>query len=35
MAIKKGDKYEAILEAAVRVISAHGYRHSQVNKIAK
>lgn len=32
---KNGDKYEAILEAAVKVISADGYRNSQVKKIAK
>lgn len=35
MAKKKGEKYEAILEAAVKVIAANGYRNSQINKIAK
>lgn len=35
MAKKKGEKYEAILEAAVKVIAVNGYGNSQVNKIAK
>lgn len=35
MAKKKGEKYEAILEAAVRVIAANGYGNSQINKIAR
>lgn len=35
MAMNKGEKYEAILEAAVKVISANGYRNSHVNRIAK
>lgn len=35
MAKKKGEKYEAILGAAVKVIAANGYRNSQINKIAK
>lgn len=35
MAKKKGEKYEAILEAAVRVISANGYKNSPVRKIAR
>jgi TetR/AcrR family fatty acid metabolism transcriptional regulator len=35
MAKKKGEKYEAIIEAAVKVISANGYKNSQINKIAK
>lgn len=35
MAKKKGEKYEAILKAAVKVIAANGYRNSQINKIAK
>lgn len=35
MAKKKGEKYEAILKAAVNVIAANGYRNSQINKIAK
>lgn len=35
MAKKKGEKYEAILEAAVKVIAANGYANSQVSKIAR
>lgn len=35
MAKKKGEKYEAILDAAVKVIAANGYANSQVSKIAR
>jgi len=35
MAKKKGEKYRAIIEAAVRVISANGYKNAPVNKIAR
>lgn len=35
MAKKKGEKYQAIIEAAVKVISANGYRRAPVNKIAR
>lgn len=35
MAKKKGEKYEAILEAAVKVIAVNGYANSQVSKIAR
>ena len=35
MAKKKGEKYEAIIDAAVRVISANGYKNAPVNKIAR
>ena len=35
MAKKKGDKYDAILEAAVKVIAANGYANSQISKIAR
>ncbi len=35
MAKKKGEKYEAILEAAVKVIATNGYSNSQINKIAR
>lgn len=35
MAKRKGQKYEAILEAAVKVIAANGYGNSQINKIAR
>lgn len=35
MAKKKGEKYEAILEAAKKVIAANGYENSQVSKIAR
>lgn len=35
MAKRKGEKYEAILEAAVKVIAANGYRNSQISKIAR
>jgi TetR/AcrR family fatty acid metabolism transcriptional regulator len=32
---KKGQKYEQIIEAAVKVIAENGYHHAQVSKIAK
>lgn len=35
MSKRKGEKYEAILEAAVKVIAANGYANSQVSKIAR
>lgn len=35
MAKKKGNKYEAIIEAAVKVIAHHGFHQAQVSKIAK
>lgn len=35
MAKKKGEKYDAILEAAKKVIAANGYENSQVSKIAR
>lgn len=30
-----GEKYEAIIDAAVKVIARHGYHHAQVAKIAR
>lgn len=35
MAKRKGQKYEQIIDAAVKVIAQNGYHHSQVSKIAK
>ncbi|MGA8943339.1 MAG: TetR/AcrR family transcriptional regulator [Thermoactinomyces sp.] len=35
MAKRTGGKYEAIIEAAVRVIAEHGYHNAQVSKIAR
>ncbi|WCN38495.1 TetR/AcrR family transcriptional regulator [Aneurinibacillus uraniidurans] len=35
MAKKMGEKYQAIIDAAVRVIAQHGYHQAQVSKIAK
>jgi len=35
MAKKTGEKYQAIIEAAVRVIANNGYHNAQVSKIAK
>lgn len=35
MAKKTGEKYQAIIEAAVKVIAEHGYHNAQVTKIAK
>ncbi|PTL39901.1 TetR/AcrR family transcriptional regulator [Alkalicoccus saliphilus] len=35
MAKKRGQKYEKIINAAVKVIAENGYHHSQVSKIAK
>ncbi|QKG84024.1 TetR/AcrR family transcriptional regulator [Kroppenstedtia pulmonis] len=35
MAKRTGEKYNAIIDAAVRVIAEHGYHQSQVSKIAR
>ncbi|UFJ39133.1 TetR family transcriptional regulator [Brevibacillus humidisoli] len=35
MAKKTGEKYQAIIDAAVRVIAKHGYHNAQVSRIAK
>lgn len=35
MAKRTGDKYDAIIDAAVRVIAEHGYHNAQVAKIAR
>lgn len=35
MAKKRGVKYEAIIDAAVKVIAADGYRNSSISNIAK
>lgn len=35
MAKRTGDKYQAIIDAAVRVIAKHGYHNAQVAKIAR
>ncbi|MCE7793419.1 TetR family transcriptional regulator [Salipaludibacillus sp. CUR1] len=35
MGKKRGQKYEQIIDAAVKVIAENGYHHSQVSKIAK
>lgn len=35
MAKKSGEKYRAIIEAAVKVIAENGYHNSQVSKIAR
>ena len=35
MAKKTGEKYQAIIDAAVRVIARQGYHSAQVSKIAK
>lgn len=35
MARKSGDKYKAIIDAAVKVIAQNGYHSSQVSKIAR
>lgn len=35
MAKKTGEKYQAIIDAAVRVIARQGYHNAQVSKIAK
>jgi len=35
MAKRTGEKYEAIIDAAVRVIAEHGYHNAQVSKIAR
>ncbi|WP_134684738.1 TetR/AcrR family transcriptional regulator [Brevibacillus migulae] len=35
MAKKTGEKYQAIIEAAVTVIAKHGYHNAQVSRIAK
>lgn len=35
MAKKSGDKYQTIIEAAVKIIARHGYHQAQVSKIAR
>ncbi len=35
MAKRKGQKYDQIIDAAVKIIAQNGYHHSQVSKIAK
>lgn len=35
MAKRTGDKYDAIIDAAVRVIAEHGYHNAQVARIAR
>ncbi|MCT8137446.1 TetR/AcrR family transcriptional regulator [Anaerobacillus sp. CMMVII] len=35
LAKRRGQKYDQIIEAAVKVIAQNGYHHSQVSKIAK
>ncbi|MGE5704964.1 MAG: TetR/AcrR family transcriptional regulator [Clostridia bacterium] len=35
MAKKTGEKYQAIIDAAVKVIAKHGYHNSQVSRIAR
>ncbi|SEM99720.1 TetR/AcrR family transcriptional regulator [Lihuaxuella thermophila] len=35
MAKRTGEKYDAIIDAAVRVIAEHGYHNAQVSKIAR
>jgi TetR/AcrR family fatty acid metabolism transcriptional regulator len=35
LAKRKGQKYEQIIDAAVKIIAQNGYHHSQVSKIAK
>lgn len=35
MAKRVGDKYEAIIDAAVKVIASNGYHHAKVSQIAK
>lgn len=35
MAKKTGEKYQAIIDAAVKVIARHGYHQAQVSKIAR
>jgi TetR/AcrR family fatty acid metabolism transcriptional regulator len=35
VAKRTGEKYEAIIDAAVRVIAEHGYHNAQVSKIAR
>ena len=35
MAKRTGEKYEAIIDAAVKVIARHGYHNAQVSKIAR
>lgn len=35
MAKKTGEKYQAIIDAAVRVIARQGYHNAQVSRIAK
>lgn len=35
MARKTGDKYQAIIDAAIKVIARHGYHQAQVSRIAR
>ncbi|GEL07168.1 TetR/AcrR family transcriptional regulator [Salisediminibacterium halotolerans] len=35
MSKKRGEKYDQIIDAAVKVIAENGYHHSQVSKIAR
>ncbi len=35
MAKKTGDKYQAIIDAAIKVIARHGYHQAQVSRIAR
>jgi len=35
LALKKGEKYEVIIEAATKVIARHGYYEAKVSQIAK
>jgi TetR/AcrR family fatty acid metabolism transcriptional regulator len=35
MAKRTGEKYEAIIDAATRVIAEYGYHNAQVSKIAR
>lgn len=35
MALKKGEKYDAIIEAATKVIAKHGYYEAKVSQIAR
>ena len=35
MAKRTGEKYEAIIDAAIRVIAENGYHNAQVSKIAR
>ncbi len=35
MAKRTGEKYEAIIDAAVQVIAEYGYHNAQISKIAR